>query len=159
MQQTHIAILSERVDQRATEIKAAAAAAGAETKSSTFERQPNNIEMASLVFQLPMKAYADFVEKIKGLGKVKNFTVQRNDAVAGLSADASAPAQITLRIYSQGDLVGDEHGLWATIRRTFAQGFGAVMWSLRMIGVSLAFLAPWVIAGGVVIWFVRRRRR
>jgi len=30
------------------------------------------------------------------------------------------------------------------------------MWSLRMIGVAIAFLAPWVIALVAVIWITKR---
>jgi len=30
------------------------------------------------------------------------------------------------------------------------------MWSVRMIGVALAFIAPWAIALAIVIWIVRR---
>ena len=33
---------------------------------------------------------------------------------------------------------------------------GAIMWSLRMIGVAVAFLAPWAIAIVAVVWIVRR---
>jgi hypothetical protein len=30
------------------------------------------------------------------------------------------------------------------------------MWSLRMIGVAVAFLAPWVIAIVALIWITKR---
>jgi hypothetical protein len=33
------------------------------------------------------------------------------------------------------------------------------MWSLRMIGVAIAFLAPWAIALAGVIWITRRIAR
>jgi hypothetical protein len=33
------------------------------------------------------------------------------------------------------------------------------MWSLRMIGVAIAFLAPWAIALALVIWIMRRVSR
>jgi hypothetical protein len=46
--------------------------------------------------------------------------------------------------------------LLATLRRTLAQSAGAIMWSLRMIGVAIAFLAPWAIAMVAVIWLARR---
>lgn len=35
-------------------------------------------------------------------------------------------------------------------------GVAALMWSARMIGVALAFLAPWALALGLVIWLVTR---
>ena len=50
-------------------------------------------------------------------------------------------------------------GLPATMRRTIEQGAGALMWSVRMIGVALAFLAPWIIALAAAIGIVRGVRR
>ena len=47
-------------------------------------------------------------------------------------------------------------GLVATLRRTVAQSAGAIMWSLRMIGVAVAFLAPWVIALIAIFWIAKR---
>ena len=47
----------------------------------------------------------------------------------------------------------------ATMRRTIEQGAGALMWSVRMIGVALAFLAPWIIALAAAIGIVRGVRR
>jgi len=32
------------------------------------------------------------------------------------------------------------------MRRTIEQGASTLMWSVRMIGIALAFLAPWIIA-------------
>ena len=60
---------------------------------------------------------------------------------------------------SQGNIVSHESGPLATLRRTLAQSAGAIMWSLRMIGVAIAFLAPWVIAIFAIIWIIRRVAR
>ena len=46
--------------------------------------------------------------------------------------------------------------LLAAAPTAFAQSAGAIMWSLRMIGVAIAFLAPWIIAIVGVIWLARR---
>jgi len=157
VQQTNLAVLSNHVEQQSGAIRQAAAAAGAELKNSTFERQPGGVEVANLAFRLPMKNYAPFVEQIKALGKVTNFTVHREDSAD--AANETAPAQITLQIYSRGDIVPDENGVWSTVRRTFAQASGAILWSVRMIGVSLAFLLPWTLGLALVIWMVARARR
>jgi hypothetical protein len=37
-----------------------------------------------------------------------------------------------------------------------AQSAGAIMWSMRMIGVAIAFLTPWIIALIALIWITRR---
>jgi hypothetical protein len=70
-----------------------------------------------------------------------------------------APAEISLQIYSPGQIVSDESGILATLRRTVGQGVTALAWSVRMIGVAIAFLAPWAIALGLVAWVVIRLAR
>ena len=57
---------------------------------------------------------------------------------------------------AKGNIVSPESGLLATLRRTLAQSAGAIMWSLRMIGVAVAFLTPWTIAIVLLVWIARR---
>jgi hypothetical protein len=66
---------------------------------------------------------------------------------------------LSIQVYSQGNIVSSDTGLIATLRRTIGQSAGAIMWSLRMIGVAIAFLAPWIVAIVVAVWIVRRVRR
>ncbi|MEP6604415.1 MAG: hypothetical protein ABJB69_10755, partial [Spartobacteria bacterium] len=73
--------------------------------------------------------------------------------------EANAPADVSIQIFSHGNIVSQESGMLATLRRTLAQSAGAIMWSLRMIGVAIAFLTPWVIALAGVIWIARRIAR
>ena len=87
---------------------------------------------------------------------MKDFTVARREDA---TATDDAPAEIALQIYSQGSIVAEDTGLWVTVRGTLGEGMAALMWSLRMIGVSLAFIAPWAIGLGLVAWLVARRRR
>ena len=82
--------------------------------------------------------------------------MQRNDQPSTTANPETAPADVSLQIYSPGKIVSDETGIAATVRRTLGQGFAAVMWSVRMIGVALAFLAPWALALGLVGWLVTR---
>jgi hypothetical protein len=70
--------------------------------------------------------------------------------------EANAPADLSIRVYSQGNIVPQGTGLFATLRRTLGQSAGAIMWSLRMIGVAIAFLAPWAVALAAIIWVTRR---
>ena len=63
---------------------------------------------------------------------------------------------MSLQIYSPGKIVSDEAGIVATIRRTLGQGVAALAWSVRMIGVAVALLAPWGLALGLVGWLVVR---
>jgi hypothetical protein len=74
-------------------------------------------------------------------------------------SQADAPADVTIQVYSQGNIVSQETGLIATLRRTIGQGAGALMWSARMIGVAVAFLAPWGLALVGLGWVIRRVSR
>ena len=104
-----------------------------------------------------MKNYPALMQSLDSLGKVENVSVQRQDRTGAQIDEANAPADISIQVYSQGNIVSQETGLLATLRRTLAQSAGAIMWSLRMIGVAIAFLAPWAIALVAIIWIARTR--
>ena len=103
-----------------------------------------------------MKNYPALMESLNSLGKVENVSVQRQDRTDAQIDETNAPADISIQVYSQGNIVSHETGLLATLRRTVAQSAGAIMWSLRMIGVAVAFLAPWVIALIAIFWIAKR---
>jgi hypothetical protein len=87
---------------------------------------------------------------------VENVTVQRQDRTGAQIDEANAPADISIQVYSQGNIVSHQSGPLATVRRTLAQSAGAIMWSVRMIGVAIAFLVPWVIAIVLIAWITKR---
>jgi hypothetical protein len=103
-----------------------------------------------------MKNYSTLMQSLDALGKVENVSVQRQDRTGVQVDEANAPADLSIQVYTQGNIVSQETGLFATLRRTLRQSAGAIMWSLRMIGVAIAFLAPWVIALAAIIWVTRR---
>lgn len=156
IQNTEISVLASGVDAQAQQIKKDAAANGVEVKASSFSRQPDGTETAEMTFRLPMSKYPAFVESLKKLGKVESLTVQRDDRPDQTRGDDSAPAEISLHLHNQGDIVADNSGLWATLRQTFGEGVGALFSSVRMIGVMVAFLAPWVFVLALAAWVGRR---
>ena len=103
-----------------------------------------------------MKNYPALMQSLDSLGKVENVSVQRQDRTDAQIDEANAPADVSIQVYSQGNIVSQESGLLTTLRRTLAQSAGAIMWSLRMIGVALAFLAPWLIALVAIFWIAKR---
>ncbi|MDQ3545892.1 MAG: DUF4349 domain-containing protein, partial [Verrucomicrobiota bacterium] len=156
VQQTSLRIITPSVPKQVEQLKAAVAQADGALRSSTFSRNPDGQEEANLTLRVPMKNYAALVATFDQLGEVKDLSVQRNDQPGTTANPATAPAEISLQIYSPGKIVSDETGLGATIRRTLGQGAAALMWSARMIGVALAFLAPWALALGLLGWLVAR---
>jgi len=106
-----------------------------------------------------LERYNALLQSLNALGKLENLSVRRDDRPNAQIDEKNAPADISIQVYSQGNLVAEGSGLPATLRRTIEQGASALMWSVRMIGVALAFLAPWVIALAAAIGIVRGIRR
>ena len=154
-QQTSLRIRTASVDEKAKELGVLAGKQGGRVRSSTFNRDPDGREVADVSLRVPMKNYPALMQSLNSLGNVENVSVQRQDRTGTQIDEANAPADISIQVYSQGNIVSHESGLLATLRRTVAQSAGAIMWSLRMIGVAIAFLAPWVIAIVGVIWITR----
>ena len=158
-QQTDVSVLTPDVEARMAELKKQAAELGAAVKGASFERDPSGTETGTVQLRMPLRAYEGVLAAVRTLGEVKSLSVQRQE---GPAVTDSAPALMSVQIYSEARIVSDENGVWPTMRRTLGEAFSAVMWSVRMIGVSLAFFAPWLLAltvVAVVVKMVRRFRR
>ncbi|PYK42930.1 MAG: hypothetical protein DME53_13915, partial [Verrucomicrobia bacterium] len=158
-QQTNLRIRTSAVDEKAKDLRSLAEKHGGRIRSSTFSRDPDGREVADVLLRLPMKNYPMLMQSLQSLGKIENVSVQRQDRTGVQIDEASAPADVSIQVYSQGNIVSHESGPLATLRRTLAQSAGAIMWSLRMIGVAMAFLAPWAIALVAIVWIARRAIR
>lgn len=155
-QQTSLRIRTSSVDEKAKDLRAVAEKQGGRVRSSTFSRDPDGRELANVWLRVPMKNYTALMQSLDSLGKVENVTVQRQDRTGTQIDEANAPADISIQVYSQGNIVSHQSGPLATLRRTLAQSAGAITWSVRMIGVAIAFLAPWVIAIVAIVWIAKR---
>jgi Domain of unknown function (DUF4349)/Putative zinc-finger len=158
-QQTTLRIRTSSVDEKAKELRTLAEKQGGRIRSSTFNRDPDGRELANVSLRVPMKSYPVLMQSLDSLGKVENVTVQRQDRTGAQIDEANAPADISIQVYSQGNIVSHESGPLVTLRRTLAQSAGAIMWSLQMIGVAIAFLAPWVVAVLAIVWVAKRVMR
>ena len=161
-QQTSLRMRTSSVDEKVKELRNLTEKQNGRVRSSTFNRDPDGREFANVSLRVPMKNYNTLMQSLNSLGKVEDVSVQRQDRTGALIDEANAPADLSIQVYSQGNIVSSETGLFATLRRTLAQSAAAIMWSLRMIGVAVAFLAPWAIALVAVIFILRRvaeRRR
>ncbi len=156
LQQTNLRIRTSSVDEKAKELRNLAAKENGRILSSSFSRDPDGREFANVALRVPMKNYMTLMQTLDSLGKVENVSVQRQDRIGRQIDEANAPTDISIQVYSQGNIVSSDTGIIATIRRTLGQGAAALMWSVRMIGVALAFVAPWLLAFGGLIWIGRR---
>jgi len=156
LQQTSLRICTSSVDDKTKELRGLAEKQNGRVRSSSFSRDPDGREFANVSLRVPMKDYNALMQSLTTLGKVENVSVQRQDRTGAQVDETNAPADLSIQVYSQGNIVSQETGLFATLRRTLGQSAAAIMWSLRMIGVALAFLAPWAIALAAIIWVARR---
>jgi len=159
LQQTSLQIRTPEVNDKTKQLRAIAEQQGGRIRSSSFSRDTNGREYSTVSLRVPMKNYNALMQSLNGLGKVENVSVRRDDRPNSQIDESNAPADVSIQVYSQGNIVSEETGLWATLRRTIGQGASALMWSVRMIGVAVAFLAPWALIVGVVGWVARRVSR
>lgn len=159
LQQTSLLLETREVNDKTKQLRAIAEQQGGRIRSSSFSRDPDGRESSSVSLRVPMKNYSALMQALNGLGKVENVSVRRNDRPDAQVDEANAPADVSITVYSQGNFISAETGIWATFRRTIGQGAAALMWSARMIGVAVAFLAPWALILGAVGWMVRRVSR
>ncbi len=158
-QQSSLRIRTSAVDEKTKELRSLTEKQNGRVRSSTFSRDPDGHEVANVSVRVPMKNYSALMQSLNALGRVEDVSVQRQDRTGGQIDEASAPADISIQVYSQGNIVSSDTGLVATLRRTLAQSAAAIMWSLRMIGVAVAFLAPWAIAVIFIGWIAKRIAR
>ncbi|HEX8680433.1 MAG TPA: DUF4349 domain-containing protein, partial [Chthoniobacterales bacterium] len=121
LQTTSLRILTSGVSEKVSRLKENAAKSGAEVRSSSFNRNPDGQEVAFVTLRVAMKNYAALMSSFDQLGKVKDVSVSREDR-RGVINEETAPADISIQVYSQPNIVSDETGLFATIRNTLAQG-------------------------------------
>jgi anti-sigma factor RsiW len=159
LQQTSLRIQTPEVNDKTKQLRAIAEQQNGRIRSSSFSRDPNGREYANVSLRVPMKNYSALMQSLNALGKVENVSVRRDDRPNSQTDEANAPADVSIQVYSQGNIVSQETGIWATLRRTIGQGASALMWSVRMIGVAIAFLAPWALILGLLGWIARRVSR
>ena len=54
------------------------------------------------------------MQALNGLGKVENVSVRRDDRPNSQTDEANAPADVSIQVYSQGNIVSEETGIWVT---------------------------------------------
>jgi hypothetical protein len=161
-QETALSVRVSDVSGSTKQLAELAARVSGRIRTSNFSRDPSGAEYANVSLRLPLKNYAALMQSLTVLGKLENIGVHRQDRPADGIDDQTAPADVTLTVYSQGGIIAPETGISATLRRTLGQSVSALMWSVRMVGVALASIAPWVIVLGVAIGLItgiRRSRR
>lgn len=159
-QRTQLRLETAAVEKAVQALRDFAGTHSIEIKDSSFNQQPDGRQVASLRMILPIAGNKQLLAHIDQQGAVKDLSVHRTDAP---DASAVSPiAEVSITVAQPPRIVSSEDGLLATLHRTFGQAAGALMWSVRMIGVALAFLAPWIAGVALIVIavrFVRSARR
>ena len=126
-QQTSLRIHASNVTEQARLLREVAEKQGGRgrVRSSSFSRDPNGHEYANVALRVPMQDYAALMQSLSALGKLENLRVRRDDRPNSHIDERSAPADISIQVYSQGNLIAEGSGLPATLRRTIQQGASA----------------------------------
>jgi hypothetical protein len=111
---------------------------------------------AELVFDVPLAAAAELVEKFKETGTVRRQQSARNPQVpeSGL-----ATARLHVLLSNTELIVPSDEGLWPQVRKGLATSFVALSWSLTVVIVGLLFVLPWVVVIYAVYRVVLRLRK
>ena len=104
-QQTTLRIRTSSVDEKAKHLRTVAEKHGGRVRSSNFSRDPDGRELANVRLRVPMKNYPALMQSLDSLGKVENVTVQRQDRKRTQIDEANAPADTSIQVYSQGNIV------------------------------------------------------
>ena len=124
-QQTSLRIRASNVTEQSRLLREVAEKQGGRVRSSSFSRDPNGHEYANVALRVPMQDYAALMQSLSALGKLENLRVRRDDRPNSHIDERSAPADISIQVYSQGNLIAEGSGLPATLRRTIQQGASA----------------------------------
>jgi hypothetical protein len=127
------------VTEQARQLRELAEKQGGRIRSSSFSRDPNGREYANVALRVPLQNYNALLQSLNALRKLENLCAHRDDRPNSQIDEKGAPADISVRVYSHGNLVAEGSGLPATMRRSIEQGASALMWSVRMIGVPWHF--------------------
>ena len=84
------------VDEKAKELRALAEKQGGRVRSSTFSRDPNGREVASVSLRVGMKNYPTLMQSLNSLGRVENVSVQRQDRADAQIDESNAPADVSI---------------------------------------------------------------
>jgi hypothetical protein len=155
VQVTRLSVQGQKVAERAEELKKRARELKAEVKSSTFVKNPDGREQASLVFRLSQRDYESFLQQLQSSGKTLNLALQRQDRT-GLSGndEGSEPVEIVFNLVSAPQILADNNGVWASLRHTLGKSFGMLMKSIERIATGFASLLPWILLAGLgwILW-------
>lgn len=99
---------------------------------------------------------ADLIELERELARVQGELDAAQSELA-VMRQRVATSEVTITYESQGVLAPE--GVGAPLAEAFGDFMGIIVYTLAAMVRLVAWLAPWVLVGGVVTWFFRKRLR
>jgi Domain of unknown function (DUF4349)/Putative zinc-finger len=112
---------------------------------------------AKLVYDVPLSAAPELIDKFKGAGTLRVHQSSRNQQVPDSNL---ATARLDVTLSNVELIVPSDDGLWPQVRRGLSWSFTALAWSLSWIIVGLCVVLPWaLVLYGLYRLILRFRRR
>ncbi|MHC4608107.1 MAG: DUF4349 domain-containing protein [Planctomycetota bacterium] len=152
----------------ALEIEAADAATAYETARKAVEAAGGEIlgggvtrhvdgATGTLRARIDAAKFLAIVEKLKGLGEVKQATVEQREYEKKPEM-CRETGYVAMAIRTPPRIIESDEGIGAFFHNAISGGIKGLLWSLGMLVVGVAYVGPWLIVV-LVIWFLVRRRR
>jgi hypothetical protein len=123
---------------------------------SHVARERSGRVTGKLVYDVPLPAAPDLVDKFKGAGTLRVHQSSRNQQVP--ESDL-ATARIDVTLSNVDLIVPSDDGVWPQVRRGLSWSFTALAWSLSWVIVGVCVVLPWALVLYVAYRLVLRLRR
>jgi hypothetical protein len=145
------------VDQTVDAFSALIAQKQGRAVESHVARERTGRVTAKLVYDVPLSAAPDLIDKFKGAGTLRVHQSSRNPQVPDSNL---ATARLDVTLSNVELIVPSDDGLWPQVRRGLSWSFTALAWSLSWIIVGLCVVLPWaLVLYGLYRLALRLRRR
>lgn len=144
-----LVVEGSNVEQLAATLPAMVAQSNGRTVDSTIALERDGRTVAKFVFDVPLAAAADLVEKVRSAGTVRVFDRSHNPQGP---EHALSFARVEVGLWSVPPIVAKDDGVWTQVRKgltTSVQWIGvSLMWAV----VGLAVVVPWAL----IIWGITK---
>lgn len=135
------------------DIKASAISAGGHVVGENLNKDDRFV--AHLVVDVPLTKASDFIDLARSKGSITSIQQSMDPAMS----DASfARARIDFTLAGESDIVGQDSGVWATLKTGLSTSIRGLMYSLQLIIIGLFLVGPWALVAWIG-WKVWKRSR
>src|SRR5205085_1440161 len=118
------------VDKTAAAFSAQVAEKMGRTVESHIAHERNGRATAKLVYDIPLSAAADLVERFRAAGAVRVEKASRNEQVPDSSL---AIARIDVTLSNTELIIPSDEGIWPQVRKGLSTSVTALSWSLTVV--------------------------